>query len=251
MRLSETGNNYKMKNQQIQKNPWKRTGCKIKFFLAAFLLLVLFRPCDAQDKVDPSSLIRETQKMLNENHKLTLVWWIPEEFWRTTLAANPDMTTNRVENFLKPLKPYIFVAVVKGEFGTFGGVTYQTETDIRSNLFLFDNQGNQYSPLDNADLNPDVQIFLGMMKPVLANMLGSMGKNFDFYAFPATDKTGKAIANAKTDGSFTVQVAQDKFKWRLPLGSLLPQKICPKCGEKFGGNFKYCPYDGTPLPDPK
>jgi hypothetical protein len=88
-----------MKNQQIQKNPGKRTGCKIKFSLAVFLLLVLFRPCAAQDKVDPSSLIHETQKMLNENHKLTLVWWIPEEFWRTTLAANPDMTTNRVENF--------------------------------------------------------------------------------------------------------------------------------------------------------
>jgi len=224
----------------------------MKFFFVVLLLLGLFRPCDAQQsKVDSSSLIRETQKALNENHKVTLVWWIPEEFWRTTLAANPDMTTNMIEKILKPLKPYTLVAVVKGEFGPFGGITYAAETDIRTNLFLFDSQENQYSPIDNADLNPDLQNFLGMMRPVFANMLGPMGKNFDFYAFPATDKAGNKIANAKAEGTFTVQLAQDKFKWRLPLGSLLPPKICPKCGEILSGNFKYCPYDGTPLPDSK
>jgi hypothetical protein len=212
------------------------------------LSVLLSSLCIAQEiKPDTQSIIRETQQIKNQNHKLEIVWWIPEQFWRASFAANPNLTQEQIDNFLKIVRPYTIVVIVKGDFGPFAGVTYDTATSIRTNLVLIDNVGNKYSPLDDEDTSVDMQNFLSMMKPVFANMLGSMGKNFDFFTFPANDKNGKLIANPLVEGRFTVQLGGDKFNWRLPLGSLLPPKICPKCGEKLSGAYKFCPYDGTPL----
>jgi len=86
-----------------------------------------------------------------------------------------------------------------------------------------------------------------MIKPVIANTLGPLGQNMHFLLFPAKDKNGQNIAEAKKEGAFSVKLGEREFKWRLPLGSLLPPKICPKCGEKLSGAYNYCPYDGTPL----
>jgi hypothetical protein len=236
------------------KNKWflQTTGRNNNLFLAALILLGLLFPCLTQaGGGDTTALIRETQKMVQTEHDLTMVWWIPGEFWRESFASNPNMTPETTENFMKTLQPYMLLAVVKGKFGAFGGVTYQTENEIRSHLLLLDAQGNQYAPIDGTDISPDLQNFLSIMKPIMGNMLGAMGKNFDFYVFPAAGKDGRKIANPKVEGAFTVQLAGDNFKWRLPLGALLPKKTCPKCNEQFEGNFNYCPYDGTPLPATK
>jgi len=86
-----------------------------------------------------------------------------------------------------------------------------------------------------------------MIKPVIVNTLGPLGQNMHFFLFPAKNKSGRNIADAKKGGVFSVRLGEREFKWRLPLGSLLPPKICPRCGEKLSGAYKYCPYDGTPL----
>ncbi len=185
--------------------------------------------------------------MSHQENKLTLVWWVPEQFWRISFAANHKLTEEQINGFIKTVKPYTLVAVVKGEIGSFGGVTYESETAIRSKLVLIDSEGNQYSALDSEEISADMQNFLGMMKPVFANMLGAMGKNFGFYIFPAKGKNGKSIADPEKEGHFSIQLGEEKFKWRLPLGSLLPPKTCPKCGEKLSGSYKYCPFDGTSL----
>ena len=64
-----------------------------------------------------------------------------------------------------------------------------------------------------------------MMKPIFVNMLGPMGQNMHFFLFPAKDKSGNLIADAKNEGSFTVKLADRPFKWRLPLGSILPRRF--------------------------
>jgi hypothetical protein len=48
-----------------------------------------------------------------------------------------------------------------------------------------------------------------------------------------------------------VKMGEKEFHWRLPLGSLLPPKICPKCGETFSGAYKFCPWDGSTLVEKK
>lgn len=76
-----------------------------------------------------------------------------------------------------------------------------------------------------------------------------MGQNLLVFLFPAVGKDNQKIADAKKAGSFAVNIGKLEYKWRLPLGSVVPPKICPKCGEKLSGAYTYCPYDGTKLPE--
>ena len=215
----------------------------------AVALAVLFTGLCLADgnKPDMQSIIRETQQMSQVPHEMALVWWIPPQFWRASLESNPRLTSEQINDFLKTIKPYTVVAVVKGKFGSFGGVTYEDEATVRSELALIDHDQVEYKPLGDADVTPDMQNFLSMMKPVFANMLGAMGKNFDIFVFPANGKNGKVIADAEKEGQFWVRLGDEKFRWRLPIGALLAPKICPKCGEKLSGAYKFCPFDGTPL----
>ena len=66
--------------------------------------------------------------------------------------------------------------------------------------------------------------------------------------FPAYGNDGIRIADAKEEGSFTVElIGGEAFTWRLPLGSVLPPKVCPVDGEQMSGVWTYCPRHGAEL----
>ena len=198
-------------------------------------------------KVDINALVQETQKMSDRSGEMTLIWWIPEEFWRASFQQDPNMTAAQTEEFIKVLRPYMLIVAVDGNIGSFGGVTYKSETTIRGNIQVIDGQGTRYRPLGNENIDADTKNFLAMMKPVFVNMLGPIGQNMHFFLFPAKNTMGQNIAVAKSEGAFSVKLDQRVFKWRLPLGSLLPAKICPVDGEKLSGAWKFCPWHGVEL----
>src|SRR5210317_1760883 len=131
----------------------------------------------AQDrKVDINALVQETQKMSDTSGEMTLIWWIPEEFWRASFEQDPNMTAAQTEEFVKILRPYMLIVAVDGNIGTFGGVTYKSETTIRGSIQVIDSQGTRYRPLNNENIDADTKNFLSMMKPVFVNMLGPIGQ---------------------------------------------------------------------------
>jgi hypothetical protein len=221
---------------------------KAKFFIAVFLIFGWMSSSFAQErKVDINLLVQETQKLSPSADEMTLVWWLPEEFWRISFEQNPNMTAAQTEEFMKVLHPYIIIVAIDGKIGAFGGVTYESEATIKNSIQIIDSQGTYYRPLDEEKTNPDTKNFLSMMKPVLVNMLGPMGQNMHFILFPSSSENGKSIADAKKEGSFSVKLGKREFKWRLPLGSLLPLKVCPVDGEKLSGAWKFCPWHGAEL----
>lgn len=213
----------------------------------ALLLSIGINSGFTQDQIDINALIQETQKRSDKPQEMTLVWWIPEEYWQATLSQSPDITASQIEEQIKVFRPYTIVTVVDGIAGIYGTVTYKSEADIRRNIRIVDNQGNIYLPLSDTDINADTRAVLAMMKPALANALGPIGQNMYFFVFPAQNKQGLGIADAKKEGEFSVKLGEIEFRWKLPLGSLLPLKICPTCQEKVSGSYKYCPWDGTKL----
>ena len=77
----------------------------------------------AQDrKVDINALVQETQKMSDRSGEMTLIWWIPEEFWQASFQQDPNMTAAQTEEFIKVLRPYMLIVAVDGNIGSFGGV---------------------------------------------------------------------------------------------------------------------------------
>jgi len=214
----------------------------------AFFLSIGMQISFAQGgQVDINALIQETQKRSDKPGEMTFVWWIPEEYWRVSFAQNPNMTPTQIEDFVKVFRPYTILAVVDGTMGTYGIVKYKTEAEIRTDVFIVDGRGNTYLPVTEAEINADTQSFLAAMKPMLANALGPIGQNMHFFLFPAQGKEGRGIVDTKKEGAFSVKLGQREFRWKLPLGSLLPPKICPTCKEKISGAYRFCPWDGTKL----
>jgi hypothetical protein len=221
---------------------------KGKVFIVALLIFGWMNSSFAQDiKIDINAIVQETQRTSRSADEMTLIWWIPEDFWQVSFEQNPDTTAAQIEKFMKVLRPYMVIVAVDGKIGSFGGVTYKSESTIRNSIQLIDNQKNNYRPLSNEKVNADIKNFLSMMKPVLANMLGPMGQNMHFFLFPPKNKAGQEIADAKKEGTFSVKLDKREFKWRLPLGSVLAPKICPEDGEKLSGAWKFCPWHGVEL----
>lgn len=223
----------------------------VRLMMAALILVFAvgaMAPCFAgKKKVDVNALVSETQKMTQSVDEMKLIWWIPEEFWRVSFEQDPNMTKAQTENFLKILRPYTLIVAVDGAIGPMGGVTYKHKSSIKNSIKLKDQKGNFYRPLTDSQIDADTKNFLTMMKPVFVNLLGPLGQNMHFFLFPAKDVRGELVANAKKEGGFSVMLAAQEFKWRLPLASILPVKICPVDGEELSGSFKYCPYHGVRL----
>jgi hypothetical protein len=192
-------------------------------------------------------LIKELQKISQKNNRMVLVWWIPEDFWRLSFANSGRMTAEQGESFLAVLRPYLLIGVVDGSMGPLGGMTYRSEEETRKQLTVIDRTGREYRPTPDDQISGDLRNLLGMMKPMLVNMLGPTGENFHFFVFPAKDSSGKLLAEPKSEGKLAVRLGEESFEWRLPLGSLLPAKMCPQDNEMLNGAWTYCPWHGVKL----
>lgn len=223
-----------------------RTFTKIAITIA--LLCGLTTPVFAEKaSIDLMALTQETQKMSQKPDAMTMVWWMPEEFWLASLSQNPGVRTADTEQFMKVIRPYVMIAVVDGTMGPFGGVTYKSEEYIRANTRLIDAQNNSYVPLTEMQLNADSKNMLQMFKPIMVNMLGPMGQNCHFLLFSSKTHDGRRIADAKGKGQFKVKLGQKLLTWRLPLDSLIPSQVCSGCKQECKGSWSFCPWCGTKL----
>ncbi len=221
---------------------------RLSVLMAVFMVIGFIGNTWAQEvKIDLEALTNETQKMASDPDKMTLIWWIPEEYWLASFSQDPSISDAQAEELVSVLRPYTLILAVDGNIGTMGGVTYKSEEVMRAEILLKDVKGNAYRPYGEDKITPDAKNFMAIMKPIFANILGPFGENMHFFLFPAKNGGVEYIAQAKMEGGFTVKMGEREFKWRLPLGSVLPPKICPIDGEKLNGAWKYCPWHGVKL----
>jgi cyclophilin family peptidyl-prolyl cis-trans isomerase len=202
--------------------------------------------CAQVDQVNLNSLVDEIFKVSPNPDAMTMVMWMPEEYWRVSNEGS-GMAKEQLEEMLAVLRPYTLIAAVDGTVGPFGGVRYVSEPTLRESIWLVDGDGNTYRPLPEKQVDPDTRNLLAMMTPIWSQLMGATGEHFVAFAFPVKDGQGHRIAEATMEGQFSVRVGQEEFSWRLPLGSLIPQKVCPVDGELMSGAWRYCPWHGVEL----
>lgn len=196
---------------------------------------------------DLDTLIAECQKSSTDPSRMTLVWWVPEDFWRLALQDNKDLTKGETDEFLAVMRLYTLMIVVDGKVGDGLKVRYQSEAQIRSELRMKGMDGATYKPLAADEVGPAPQAVVEVMKPMFKNLLGPMGENMRFFYFPARGKGDARLADAHATGQLSMFIGPREYRWRLPLSSVFARKKCPECSEQLSGD-RFCPYDGTRLP---
>lgn len=192
-------------------------------------------------------LIRETQLSTPDPAALATVWWLPNEYWEAALASDPTAPPELAKKVVEVVGSYTMIAAIDGKIGPFGGIEFKPEAEVRSSISIVDSGGQAYYPIAASAINADTKNLLGALKPILTNMLGPMGENMNFFLFEGKDEKGGRLFDPRKDGRFMLKMGEKEFKWRLPLGSLIPAKTCPKCGETLSGAYRFCPWCGSPL----
>ncbi len=199
------------------------------------------------EDVSINDLIEGTQFMTDDPDRVTMAWWLPDEFWAVSLAEDAATTEEGAAEIIDLVSRYTLVIYVDGEFGPLGGVTFVSPEQLRRGARLQGVDGEEVSPLAEADVSPDMMLLVGSMRPIIANMLGAFGQNMSFVVFPREDSKGQIIADATAAGEFTMKLGETVFPVKTPLPSLLAGKRCGTCEREYQGDYQYCPYDRAAL----
>ncbi len=225
----------------------------ICLFLAASGMAV------AAERKDPTEIntvdfTTETQQLSSESAVLDMAWWIPAEFWEAVLSQDATVPRAQTDAMLEVMRPYFVVVVVQADISPFGSFAFIPEPRIEQGLELTytDEQGNQSMLSVLETTNPDFELLLLQLGPILANAMGNLGENFNFFAFSATDKDGNRIASPFEPGRLRVSLSGREgadatvFEFEAPLDALFVPRICPN-GKPAHISWNYCPWDGSRL----
>lgn len=218
-----------------------------KLILIVTAVSLLISNLAYSNDVDFQSFLQETQKITQGPQSFRLVWWIPTEYWEESLKNDPSMTQDQKNALYEVVDKYTVFSVIDANISNLGSMVPFPKSEIVRKISLSVGQEKNILPLSDGDLSSDAINLFSMMKPLMANMLGQFGQGLEFVCFKGTDANGKRLLNPKSEKSFTINYSEHSFKWRLPLGSLLPLKYDPLTGEEFPGNYIYNPFTGNKL----
>jgi len=208
---------------------------------AASLLLSALQPAGA----GVAEILRDTQRTTQANGEITLVMWMPQQFWEESMKGNPALTDEGRAQVLAPLADYALFGVMRAKVGTGGLTDVQPKAELLKNLKLEVN-GRAVQPLAPEAISPGAQMLLSTLKPAMAAMGGAAMQGMEFVVFPAK-ADGKPLIDALQPGTVQVALYDQTYRFRTPLGSLLPVKVDAKTGEEFPGNYSFNPFTGEKL----
>ena len=198
------------------------------------------------EKVVLDDLINETQFSMDDagSDDVTIVWWVPTEFWGTIYAQDPSVDEETAHEIVSALDKYTLVLVVDGTVSGLGSFKSKSEKELRKNLVVFDEDGEEYLPMDKDDLSYEASMVLNILEPVLTNLLGQLGEGM--HVIPFEKKNGGKVLDAYSDKG-ELEYMDKEVGLDLPLASLLNEKTCPKDGAKLNPKWNYCPHHGDRL----
>lgn len=202
-------------------------------------------PARAESSVDLGTLTRETQQQFQDASALEIVWWVPISIWAEIIQGKSD--TGPAASGSLPLDDHLVFFVAEATISPLGNIGFRSPEATRKRFRLVHPQKGQIAPLPEEEIPADLRVLLNTLLPALAGGAGKVGESFHPFVFPAAGKDGKRIAAAREPGELVVELGERRFRWRLPLASLLPPKRCPVDGEELSGAFRFCPYHGKEL----
>jgi hypothetical protein len=218
-----------------------------QILIGILLSIPLLTLGQVESEVSMTELIREIQQWNKKENKMSLTWWIPNEYWRIALKDNKQVPQETINQFESVFEHYLMIWACDLTINPDGTMNYTTEEEINKSITILDNNSKKYFPLAKSEIDGEVLTIAENMKPFFAQALGQMGRGIHFYFFKVTDQNGKNLIHAKLPGQFKVSHSNSDFLWRLPLSTLMPPKFCPVDKERMKGTWSYCPLHGQKL----
>lgn len=224
------------------------------FLVATSSLAVERKPVEAIDTDAYTADTQVTPKGAGDNH-VALAWWISNEFWESVLSRDPTVTPANRKLLLDALAGISLLSVVQADISGLGGFSFYTKEEIEQTMRLTftDSDGRKQRMVPMAEISTDLQIVLGVLKPVLGAAMGNLGNNMHFYVLDDRAGADGRLLDPYRDGSIGIQLARrDKAlldaEIELPINALFVPRKCPN-GRDAHISWRYCPWSGQRLED--
>lgn len=196
-------------------------------------------------RADVGAVIQESQKMTQIESGSVFVWWLSPEFWEVSFKESGELSEAQLEEFLDFFDNYTVFLLGKSTHDSEGNLSGASPAELRKSATLTVN-GREYEPLLPVAVDEDSMAFYASLKPMMMGSMGEMGELMEIVLFPG-EVDGKRLIDAKKEGAFHFSLFGRDYKWKLPLGSLLPPVFDPETGEEFPGSYKFNPFTGKKL----
>lgn len=227
-------------------------------WIAALLLSSLSAaPVSAARLKDPSQvesaqLTRDLQKMVNASRQLSLVWWIPQEFWQVSLAKDKTLNEAGRDQMLNVMASVDVVAVVQTDVSAMGSFDFYPRAEVEAGLQLTHvAPDGRRTRLKTIEPKGDVQLLLAQLKPVLQGAMGNLGANMHFFTYPRGKGARVLDPTVKGQLEFAMKVrsgSTQQVQIETPINALFEPRLCPD-GREAHVSWNFCPWDGSRLPD--
>ena len=205
--------------------------------------------------VDIDALSTDTQvtpQGAGANH-VALAWWIPKEFWESISSRDATTSESDKKAMLDAMSSISLLAVVQADITAFGAFKFYSKEEIEKNLLISfsdaDGKRQRLSPMQTID--PDLEVVLGVFKPILGGAMGNLGNNMHFYVLTDKSKSSLRLLDPYRKGQINIQLSRRdevlmNASIEMPLNSLFFPRKCPN-GKDAHISWKYCPWTGKRL----
>jgi hypothetical protein len=225
--------------------------------ICAFAVCLLAANLNAAEKramadVDSGILTQELQRTSNQEG-IVVAWWMPAEFWAVALGNEQSLTAGQVEEVMKVLRQYTFVAVVDGEVGG-AAVDFQDRNAVAKALTVevVDGAGKSRKVVPVDPVPEDVKPLLTVLVPAMGAAMGNLGRNLHFFVFK--DQVDDVRVFSPFDAGAVVVKLNGRARRtdvslsiERPIDSLLVPRMCAN-GKPAHVSWNFCPWDGKKLP---
>ena len=232
----------------------------MKKLVSIVLFVLMFGGADAATEkpiheVVSDELTDETQISLQGagDEHVVMCWWIPIEFWQSLFSRDTDLTAAEKKSMLKTLKEVSLLAVVQADIDSSGQFAFYSKEDVQKSLSIAFKDGSgkrsRVNPL--VKVNPDLQVVLGVFKPILGSAMGNLGQNFHFFVLGDKGSADMRLLDPHQPGQLEFQLARKSGELmtgqiEMPLNSLYVPRKCPN-GKDAHISWKFCPWTGKAL----
>ena len=207
--------------------------------------------------VDAESLAADTQvafKGAGDNH-VAFAWWMPNEYWESFLSRDTSMSEDDKRAMLDTMSGVCLFAVAQADISAFGSFDFYSKGLIESNMVISfsDANGTRQRLLPLQEIDPDLQILLDVIRPILASAMGNFGNNMHFYVLNDRSKTSSRLLDPYRKGKINIQLsrrdgARLTADIEMPVNALFVPRKCPN-GKDAHISWNYCPWTGERLED--
>jgi hypothetical protein len=174
------------------------------------------------------------------------IMYLPTEFFRAATSNSPQLPSSSSDSLCDALDRYTIFWVLEINRANIPDIVSTTRENLVNKLSLTIGEGEAVSPLSEKEISKDAQYLLELMQQMFEQSGGVFSQG-EFLCFKGVSDKGKRLFNPTKKGFLSLNLRNSTYKWRLPLGSLLPPKYDKNTGEEFPGNYMYNPFTGETL----